>query len=426
MPEDEFGFGGQQTIVPPDEETNEEAKNNEEKEDLAGDKDKDDLGKGNDNKNDNKNDDNKNNENNDDNKGEESDLIDKIKPGVELEIGNTIYKVDNDGNLVDEKGEIFKKADEVADYVKTLEQSDEDGKDELNIDAIQEAIGIEITDENGKDVKFENTPEGIKQYVNAVIETQQQEIAETTINTLFDKYPIVKDFLDYYVANGNSAEGFNSEARSYDIDINDNDESQQESIIRLAWKEQNRKGNVDDYIAYLKSSGKLLSVAEEELEGLKEADKEQKAAIAERAKQLQKEEQERQEKYWQGVKTVIDSKQIAGYKIPDTIIIEREGKKIAATPNDFFNYIYRIDREGLTQYQRDLMKETEESRRDDEILRAYLKFSGGNYSNLVDMAIAKKEIDRLKFKSKATRERKTTIKVKSNSTETGKNVDLGY
>ena len=170
----------------------------------------------------------------------------------------------------------------------------------------------------------------------------------------------------------------------------------------------------------------MLSVAEEELEGLKEADKEQKAAIAERAKQLQKEEQERQEKYWQGVKTVIDSKQIAGYKIPDTIIIEREGKKIAATPNDFFNYIYRIDREGLTQYQRDLMKETEESRRDDEILRAYLKFSGGNYSNLVDMAIAKKEIDRLKFKSKATRERKTTIKVKSNSTETGKNVDLGY
>ena len=81
---------------------------------------------------------------------------------------------------------------------------------------------------------------------------------------------------DYYIANGESLEGFNSEAPNYDIDIDDNDESQQESIIKLAWKEQNRKGNVDDYIAYLKSSGKLLSVAEEELEGLKESAKEKK------------------------------------------------------------------------------------------------------------------------------------------------------
>ena len=68
-------------------------------------------------------------------------------------------------------------------------------------------MGIEITDENGKEVQFENTPEGIKQYVAAVIETQQQEIAETTLNTLWDKYPVIKDALDYYLANGESLEG---------------------------------------------------------------------------------------------------------------------------------------------------------------------------------------------------------------------------
>ena len=417
MGEDDFGFGGQQTIVAPDEEQDDiktEEPKEEEKTDLGnGEKEKADLSK----------------ETQPVEKEEEKetdDLFSQIKPGVELEISGKTYKVDENNNLVDEKGEIFKKGEELEEYLKTLEQSDEDVKDDLSIDSIQEALGIEITDENGKEVQFENTPEGIKQYVAAVIETQQQEIAETTLNTLWDKYPVIKDVLDYYLANGESLEGFNAEAPNYDVDIDDNDESQQESIIKLAWKEQNRKGNVDDYIAYLKSSGKLLSVAEEELEGLKEAAKEQREAYARQAQEVAKKQQEEQEKYWAGVKEVIDSKKIAGYNIPDTIIIKREGKNIAVTPNDFFNYIYRVDKEGVTQYQRDLMKDSVESRRDDEILRAFLKFTGGTYANLVDMAISEKEVTKLKFKAKANREHRNTIKVKSQTPSKGKEVDLGY
>lgn len=416
MAEDDFGFGGQQTIVAPDEEQEiqTEKPKEEEKADLGnGEKEKADLGT----------------ETQPAEKEEEKesdDLISQIKPGVELEISGKTYKVDENNNLVDEKGEIFKKGEELEEYLKTLEQSDEDAKEDLSIDSIQEALGIEITDENGKEVQFENTPEGIKQYVAAVIETQQQEIAETTLNTLWDKYPVIKDVLDYYLANGESLEGFNAESPNYDVDIDDNDESQQESIIKLAWKEQNRKGNVDDYIAYLKSSGKLLSVAEEELEGLKEAAKEQREAYARKAQEVAKKQQEEQEKYWTGVKEVIDSKKIAGYNIPDTIIIKREGKNIAVTPNDFFNYIYRVDKEGVTQYQRDLMKDSAESRRDDEILRAFLKFTGGTYANLVDMAISEKEVTKLKFKAKANREHRNTIKVKSQTPSKGKEVDLGY
>lgn len=418
MGEDDFGFGGQQTIVAPDDEQEniqtEKPKEEEEKADLGnGEKEKDDLSK-------------ETQPAEKEEEKEKDDLFSQIKPGVELEISGKTYKVDENNNLVDEKGEIFKKGEELEEYLKTLEQSDEDAKEELSIDSIQESLGIEITDENGKEVQFENTPEGIKQYVAAVIETQQQEIAETTLNTLWDKYPVIKDVLDYYLANGESLEGFNAEAPNYDVDIDDNNESQQESIIKLAWKEQNRKGNVDDYIAYLKSSGKLLSVAEEELEGLKEADKERREAYARQAQEVAKRQQEEQEKYWAGVKEVIDSKKIAGYKIPDTIIIKREGKSIAVTPNDFFNYIYRVDKEGVTQYQRDLMKDSAENRRDDEILRAFLKFTGGTYANLVDMAISEKEVTKLKFKAKANREHRNTIKVKSQTPSKGKEVDLGY
>ena len=187
MGEDDFGFGGQQTIVAPDEEQDDiktEEPKEEEKTDLGnGEKEKADLSK----------------ETQPVEKEEEKetdDLFSQIKPGVELEISGKTYKVDENNNLVDEKGEIFKKGEELEEYLKTLEQSDEDVKDDLSIDSIQEALGIEITDENGKEVQFENTPEGIKQYVAAVIETQQQEIAETTLNTLWDKYPVIKDVLD--------------------------------------------------------------------------------------------------------------------------------------------------------------------------------------------------------------------------------------
>ena len=78
---------------------------------------------------------------------------------------------------------------------------------------------------------------------------------------------------------------------------------------------------------------------------------------------------------------VIKNRNIAGYQIPENIIISRNGEKISASPEDFFNYIYRVDENGQSAYVKDLLQETPESRRDDEILRAYLKFVGGNYSN---------------------------------------------
>lgn len=112
----------------------------------------------------------------------------------------------------------------------------------------------------------------------------------------------------------------------------------------MSWSEQNRKGDVDSYINYLKSTGTLADVAKEEFEALKEKDEEKRKAIAEQAEQAERDAIEQEEKYWKGVKEVIDSRNIAGYKIPDTIIINKDGKKISVTPDDFFKYIYQIDK----------------------------------------------------------------------------------
>lgn len=351
-------------------------------------------------------------QNDDDNKSNDNDdgLIKSFVPGAKIEIGKSIYNVDVEGNLVDDKGNIFKKKDELADYVKTLEQSDEDGKNDLTIDKIIETVGVEILNEDNTPVTYEDTPEGIQQYINAVIETSRQEIAETTINTLWDKYPEIKSILDYYIANGNSLEGFNGKPDRSNLVVDENNQSQQEEIIRMAWKERGQEID-DSYIAYLKSSGTLLTVAEKELENIKQADEKERKRIADEAAIRERETLEANQKYWEGVKEVITNRKIAGYEIPDTILIKKDGKQIAATPTDFFNYLYQIDKEGYSRYQRDLMAEDANARRDDEILRAFLKFTGGTYANLVDMAVKQKEVLKLRNKANEANARKTTIKV---------------
>lgn len=349
----------------------------------------------------------------------------KLEEGTTLEIGDTKYTVDKDGNVVDSNGNIFKEASQVSEWMKEFENVEENTSD-ISIDSIKAAIGIEITDDDDKPIVFDNTVEGIKSYVDSVIETSKQEHYDTAINTLYQKYPIVKDVINYYVANGNSLEGFGQVPDRSGIEIDENNEAQQEQIIRTAWSERKQRGDVNSYINYLKSSGTLLATAKEELDGLKEADAQYKRDIEAKAAAEEKEKIETLERYWNGVHDIIKSRKIAGYQIPESIVITRDGQKLSVTPEDFFNYIYRVDKEGKSAYERDLEAETPDVRRDDEILRAYLKYVGGNYSNLVDMAINEKNVATLKLRAKQHNASAIRVTKPKSTKPDGANIDLGY
>lgn len=349
-----------------------------------------------------------------------------LEAGTSIEVGEDTYTVDENGNLLDKNGNIFKEAKDVKSWLNEFENVTDTDKDSISIETIQEAVGVQITDDDDKPVEFENNPEGIKAYIDAVIETAKEEHFETAVNTLYQKYPILNDVLNYYIANGNSLEGFGEVPDRSNITIDDSNEAQQEAIIRTAWEEQGRKGDVESYIAYLKSSGTLLATAKEELVGLQEADEQYRKNIEEEAEYKEAERLQRLENYWNDVHDVIKNRTIAGYQIPESIIISRNGQKLSVTPEDFFNYIYRVDKDGKSAYERDLATETPESRRDDEILRAYLKFVGGNYSNLVDMAINKEKVNRLKLKAKERNTSTVRISKPKTNTNKGTNIDLGY
>ena len=350
---------------------------------------------------------------------------------IKLEEGNTVtvedktYTVDKDGNLVDDKGNIFKKAEEVKDWLKEF-SVDETKDDEINLDNIQNALDYEVTDEDGNPITYENNIEGVKAYINDVIETSKLEHYETAINTLYQKYPILQEVLNYYIANGNSLEGFTETPDRSNITIDDTNEEQQIEIIKTLWKEQGIKGDVTQYINYLKNASILTSTAKEALDTLKSIDAENKKAYEEEAERRKQESYEAEVEHWTNIKNIIDSKEIAGYKIPDSITISRNGQKISVTPNDFFNYIYRVDNENKSAYQRDLEAEEPSKRLNDEILRAYLKFTGGSYADLVNMAINQEKVNNLKLKAKQNANSKSIKINRTTNTKQTKDIDLGY
>ena len=231
--------------------------------------------------------------------------------GTTFEFENNIYTIDENGNLIDSNNQIFKSKDEIENWVKSLEIDSNDDKGEvISIADIQKAVGITITDNEDNEIEFENTPQGIADYINSVVETTRETVAQQTLETLYAQYPFLESILTYYVANGNSIKGFNELRDRSNIRLDANNEAQLEEIIRDAWRETNRKGNVDDYINYLKSSNKLYDIASEELDDMVERDKAAKESLAQKAIEVEKQREEESRQYWGKVKETIDNRVI--------------------------------------------------------------------------------------------------------------------
>lgn len=369
--------------------------------------------------------------NNDGNKGssptggqEES----KVSTGDTVEIDGVNYTVNEDGALVNEKGEVFKTKEELEELLKdnTAEEVNEDNS--INVEEIQRLIGINVEDEKGNSVRFDNTPEGVAQYINSIIDIKRDEFAQAGINKLIQDYPIINDFLNYYIANGNSYEGFGELKDRSGIVIDENNQSQQEAIVREAWKEFGKRGNVDKYVNYLKDSGQLIDAAKDDLAALQQLDAEVREENSRAAIEAQQKYEEEVIAYWKNVKSCIDKREIAGYKIPETIILNKDGKQVSATPNDFFDYVYQIDDNGMSQYQRELANESIQDRMQDELLKAWLKYTGKSYDSLLEMGVAAKEVKKLRLTANNNKAAKTSIKITKAAKNNGNlaNEKFGY
>lgn len=415
MPDFNIDFEGlaqskSNTDSPNDKPNPDNSNNQEDTTPLDGNHDKEDLtGKdGNQNLKDN----NQNNEGSNSNDADSS--TGELTEGDSIEFEGVTYTVDATGNLVDDKGNIFKEAKDVKSWISSMDVSNDQNDSDFNLNSIQEALGITVTDDKGNPVEFTNDAEGVKSYINSVIDLKSKDIQTATINKLFADNPLLKEFTDYVQLTG-SPQGFGELPDRSGIEIDKNNINQQEAIIRMAAQEFGNKSLNENYIKYLKDSGGLYDEAKQQLAALVEKDAAMRKDIEEQAEANRQAEQARINEYWQNVSKVIEGRVIAGYKLPESFTKEVNGQKVVYTPNDFYNYLNKAieqDADGniVTGYQRDLSKLTDEEYLNRELLDAWLMFTGGTYKDLIDMAVKEDNVRKLKIKSKEQRTAKS-IKV---------------
>lgn len=398
------------TDSPTDKPNPDNSNNQEDTTPLDGNHDKEDLtGKdGNQNLKDN----NQNSEDSNSNNADSS--TGELTEGDSIEFEGVTYTVDATGNLVDDKGNIFKEAKDVKSWISSMDVSNDQNDSGFDLNSIQEALGITVTDDNGNPVEFTNDAEGVKSYINSVIDLKSKDIQTATINKLFSDNPLLKEFTDYVQLTG-SPQGFGELPDRSGIEIDKNNINQQEAIIRMAAQEFGNKSLNENYIKYLKDSGCLYDEAKQQLTALVEKDASMRKDIEEQAEANRQAEQIRINEYWQNVSKVIEGRIIAGYKLPESFTKEVNGQKVVYTPNDFYNYLNKAieqDADGniVTGYQRDLSKLTDEEYLNRELLDAWLMFTGGTYKDLIDMAVKEDNVRKLKIKSKEQRTAKS-IKV---------------
>jgi len=342
-----------------------------------------------------------------------------LNPGDNLEFDGVQYHVADNGDIVDENGNVFKAAADVADWLKEQNVVDDKHDSEpIDVNAIINEVGITVNDENGNPIEFTNDAAGVKSYINSVMELRSSEIAEATLNKFFTDAPIVKDFLDYLTING-TPRGFGEIRDLSGVKLDKDNETQLENIIRAAAKEFGNTTLSDSYIKYLKDSGGLYDEANRQLQAMIDRDNAEKAEREEQARAAREQEQVSVQKYWASVNEQIQSGNIAGYKIPETMILERDGQKVTVSRSDFWDYLTVQDREtGLTGYRRDLSAMSDHDVMEHELLDAYLHFTGKSYKDLISMAVQEEHVKQLRLQSKQNANRGSIKIVRKQSGKT--------
>ena len=361
--------------------------------------------------------DNKTNESNNKEDNNNISSTGELSEGDTIEVDGITYTVDASGNLVDNKGNIFKEAKDIADWLKTVDIEDnKDDSKNISISSIQEALGITVTDAEGKNIEFTDDAAGVKAYVDAVIDLKSKDIQEATVNKLYADNPLLKQFVDYVQLTG-TAKGFGDIPDRSGIRLDKENTEQLKAVILMAAREFGNKSLNENYINYLKDSGGLYDEAKAQLQALVEKDAAIRKDIETRAQAQRDADAKSVSDYWKKVNNVIDSRIIAGYKLPESFTKEVNGQKVIITPNDFYNYLSKAtetDTDGnkVTGYQRDLNKLTDDEYLNRELLDAWLMFTGGTYKDLITMAVNEDKVRQLRVKSKEQRSVKTVKVIK--------------
>lgn len=343
----------------------------------------------------------------------------KLSEGDTINVDGVDYTIDAEGNAIAANGTVFRTATELAELIA------QNGSEPSVLNQLQTRFGSDFKDENGNPIVFDDNEEGIASYVETVVQSRVKEAQAAAINNLFETYPQVEQVINHLKLNGTLDDFVEIPDRSQ-ITVSKDNEEQQAAFIREEWKLSGKKGDVNKFIDYCKNAGILYDTAVESKEAV---DSIYESRLAEQKAQVEAKEAAaaaEEKAYWDNVEKTISKGELLGYSIPEQIQCNKDGKKVMLSRRDFLKYVSTpVDSEGNTAYMLDEAKVDSDARMQDDLLKAFLRFTGGDYASLVGMAVNKQKVLSIRTAAAQTTGKRTVIiNSKGNNSKTVDNDQL--
>jgi hypothetical protein len=304
-------------------------------------------------------------------KTEETPVLDDIEQDTD---SPTLDEIDPE--IPEQEEEEEKEEDTKDDHIDELEEDEEEDSESI-INEVLDNLGYEVDGAN-----YDDTSEGLIEMTKDIA----SQMADERIDTVLNKFPLVKQHLEYVLNGGQSQEFMNANDPNVDynnLSIADNDSRSQKAILGdyLAMKGHETefiKEMLEDY----EDTGKLRDRSEAARKALAKYQDEEKAQLIEKQKVKQQETAQQQETFWSGISDTIEtSREFAGLKVSEK------------DKNDFYAYLSTpINKEGYTQRDVDHL----EADMDVKLAIDYLMFKGFDLDTIINTKAKTQSVRSLK------------------------------
>tara|TARA_R100000951_G_scaffold51251_1_gene43250 strand:- start:638 stop:1717 length:1080 start_codon:yes stop_codon:yes gene_type:complete len=327
------------------------------------------------------------------------DSIDEIEP-IE-EVKEEVEKPEAELEDIEDNDE------EEAEEEKEEEEVEVEEKEETEEEVSEPTVVQEILSSLGYEGEYSDTAEGLTEMTKDVA----SQMADDRIDEVLEKFPLVKEHLNYVLAGGESQKFMTAYDPSLDyntMEISEDDSRSQKAILSDYFHQKGHDQNfIKEMLEDYEDSGKLHNKAEAARQALgKVQAKEKEQLVANQQKSLQ-EQQEQQVEFWNGVQeTIKESKEFAGLQVP-----EREKAK-------FFNYLSKpVTKDGYTQ--RDI--DHSQAEMEKKLAIDYLMYKGFNLEQIINKKAKTKATKTLREKISKNEE---TVKSARKQSRRTKSFDL--
>lgn len=277
----------------------------------------------------------------------------------------------------DVKPELQKEVTEETDN--KVEESDAK-KDLTVVGEVLTSLGFEGESE------YEDTAEGLTEMTKDVA----NKLAEEQLDMIMEKFPLVKQHLQYVMTGGESQNFMQAHDPNQDyskVTLSEDDTAMQKMLVRNYFKSKGHDNEfIQEMIEDYNDSGKLYTKAELAKNSLHKIQTENRTQLVKNQEENFKQQKKEEKKIWEDIYTTIqDSKEFNGITIPS-----RE-------KNKFFQYISApVDNKGRTQSTIDAQNTDVQTR----LFMDYLIFKKFDLSKIVNSKVKSSKAADLKSRIK--------------------------